>query len=304
MSRAIITNLFFLAALALCAAAAAEKQYPVKLQRPAKVGDRCQMDKVGAVSYQMTTTTAGRRSAPQTRLYGVELKAVATILELDDKGSTIKMSFTVEKCVELNENHAQRQLLPQGSVFTAEFAHGKPLFKLTGGTLTDAQRQSLGIIIMPPPRNAPTSDDIYGADKPQPIGGSWPINADALLQRTRPYGMTAKREAVSGTVTLKGIERQDGRDCLRLESQQKIADYAVAPSADWDKFAQGLHITRNSWENTSTLFLPLSPTDAYRRDSSNDAYITRMEGERGGRKATAEYKRTRVVHTRSEPLDR
>src|SRR5438045_6803322 len=91
---------FFLPILALATLASSnEPDYEIRIHRPDKAGMKFDVAITSALKREMTTSINGRETPAQEEVIAVELKAVAEIVEVDDAGRDLKVTYVVEKCV-------------------------------------------------------------------------------------------------------------------------------------------------------------------------------------------------------------
>src|SRR3954447_14265075 len=71
-------------------ASAAEKEYEIRIHRPDKAG----------MKFDVAITSALKREVDTAEeVIAVELKAVAEVIEVDEKGRDLKITYVIEKCV-------------------------------------------------------------------------------------------------------------------------------------------------------------------------------------------------------------
>src|SRR4051812_3494482 len=177
------TSLVFLLLLA-SVALAAEKEYEIKIHRPDKARMKFDVAITSALKREGSTTTDGRTTRDAEEVFAVELKATAEIIEVDEKGRDLKVTYVIEKCVK-SAGEKDEELLPKGTVITAAVAENRKdtAYSMADGKqLTEEQKEAIDLVADLPPPNAALADDLYGPKEPQKIGASWSVNAGAMVE--------------------------------------------------------------------------------------------------------------------------
>src|SRR5258705_8146986 len=75
----------------------ADPDYDIKIHRPDKPGMKFDVAITSALKREIITTINGRPAPQPDEILAVELKATAEIVEVDDKGRDLKVTYVVEK---------------------------------------------------------------------------------------------------------------------------------------------------------------------------------------------------------------
>src|SRR5688572_31393375 len=118
MSRT-VTALLALLAVAAGSLADDGEALPIKLHRPDHKGAKFDITIAGAVRQQTRMRQGDEASDPSDHLFGVELKGVVVIDEVDEKGNATRASYTIERCVKVVDNKDE-VIVPKGGVVIAE----------------------------------------------------------------------------------------------------------------------------------------------------------------------------------------
>src|SRR3954468_15946986 len=102
-------------------ARAAEKEYEIRIHRPDKAGMKFDVAITSALKREVTTTLDGRATRAPEEVFAIELKATAEIVEVDEKGRDLKVTYVIEKCVK-SSGEKDEEILPKGTVITAAVA--------------------------------------------------------------------------------------------------------------------------------------------------------------------------------------
>ncbi|HET6250556.1 MAG TPA: hypothetical protein VFE47_22910 [Tepidisphaeraceae bacterium] len=232
-------------ALALCvishAEPAGDRSYPIKLDFPEKVGMKISLEARTTEKVHTVVTIPGANPVVRDRDSAVTLQGVVETLAVDSKGRPIKRSCTIK---DFSKNDGT-QILPAGSVVIAD-ATGKPeqgkkyvmaAYTLKDGTLTPEQVTALTLVFNAHTYQDATDDAVYGTDKPQKVGGTWPINRDLTAAR---LPLPAKPENVTGEFTLSGITKAAGKDCLQIKGSFSCDKFQPKLPPKWNVTATKL----------------------------------------------------------------
>jgi hypothetical protein len=236
---------------------AAEKEYQIRIHRPDKAGMKFDVAITSALKREITTTVEGRATRDPEEVFAIELKAVAEIIEVDDQGRDLKVTYVVEKCVKA-AGEKDEEILPKGKVITAAIGpDGKnTIYTAADGKLSDEQKEALDLVADLPPPNAALADDLYGPKGPQKIGASWPVNSRAMAEDLKRHDYQVKPDAVGGTIKLNGLEKANGIQCLNITGDMKVAKAKMKSSNEGNAAA----IRNATLESSFSWLLPVDPS--------------------------------------------
>ena len=282
-------------------ALAAEKEYEVKIHRPDKAGMKFDVAITSALKREITTTIDGRATREPEEVFAVELKATAEIVEVDEKGRDLKVTYVIEKCVK-SAGEKDEELLPKGTVITAAIgqnAKDTDYSTADGKKLTEEQKEAIDLVADLPPPNAALADELYGPKTAQKIGASWSVNSSAMAEDLKRNEFIAKPDAISGTVKLNGLEKANGVQCLNITGDMKVAKAKMKPSGD----EKSSPIRNASIESTFSWLLPVDPSSNHVVAYGTVISTYTMGGAAGnGGDFKRELKTTRMYEIRAIPL--
>ena len=290
----------FALSLAAAAFAADEKAYEIKLHRPDEKGAKFDVTIAGAVRQQTRYKLGDESRPPSDQLFGVELKGIVHILEVDEKGNATRAEYTVERCVKVVDNE-DTVIVPKGSVIVAEAGEKDTTLTLKDGELTNEQKSALDIVASLPRTKSPTADEFFGTKEKQRIGASWPVNADVLADDAKSFGMIFDREKTAGTVKLEGVETKDGIEFLRLTADTKVGAYTMETPKDWN-LPPGMAFTTGTIDMAFNGLLPVDPASTHAIVSNTYTRTMRFEGKVRRQTATMEMKTTQMVQLHAVPV--
>jgi len=237
-------------------ARAAEKEYDIRIHRPDKAGMKFDVAITSALKREVSTIADGRATHDPEEVFAIELKAVAEIVEVDDKGRDLKVTYIVEKCVKA-AGDKDEEVLPKGKVFTASIGpDGKQtIYTAADGKLTEEQTQALDLVADLPPPNAALADELYGAKGPQKIGATWSVSPEAMAEDLKRHEYLVKPDAISGTVKLNGLEKANGVQCLNITGDMKVAKAKMKASGD----EKAVPIRSATIDSSFSWLLPVDP---------------------------------------------
>jgi hypothetical protein len=301
MSRTVtyVVALLFTASAAF--AADDDKAYVVKLHRPDQKGAKFDVTIAGAVRQQTRMRQGENASEPADHLYGVELKGVVEINEVDEKGNAMRATYTVERCVKVVENNDE-VIVAKGGVVVAEAGEKDTTFTLKDGELTEEQKNALDVVASLPRKNAPTADDLFGTKEKQGVGSSWPVNVETLAADAKSFGMAFDTSKTKGTVRLVGVEQRDGVEFLKLTAETNVGGYTMEIPKEWS-LPPGMAFKSGTIEMSFDGLLPVDPEATHAIVSNTYARTMIFEGKVGrrGQVGTMEMKTTQMVQLHAVP---
>lgn len=213
MSRAMLLGL---AMLGLTAVPVAAKDYKIKLDRPAKVGDRYRTWVTATKKEGLTISKDGTVLRQNDKTEKTTLQGVVSVQKVDKAGKLLKLQLKVEKFVDAKGD----ELLKKGDVVIAETIEKKTTYRLSEGTLSDDIKKRLSVVLKTKTRDGPSNDEAYGTKYRKKIGDSWKINSQAAGK-----SLKIAPKAISGSVKLEAVEKFEGHECLRISMKARITEY-------------------------------------------------------------------------------
>lgn len=206
------------------------RRYPVKLSRPFKAGQRYHWSADATIvdSAKGTKSPTVRQLLPEH--VSVNLEAVVDVLAVNSDGEIVRMAATIEECV-ARYGKERKQVLKPGRVVTVEAGKWRPMFIPDAGSFTIQDDVLLRSVLTLPRIDDTTDDDVYGTNRPQRVGDSWPVNADQMMRSWAAAGYKLKKQNISGKMQLKSAETTDGVECLRISGRAKI-EHFLPPALD------------------------------------------------------------------------
>lgn len=216
---------------------ATDKAYSVKLSRPSKVGERYDITVSGSQKTTSVITAGGGPAQTQDQALAVRLEGTVEVIAVDSKGGETKLACTIAKFVR-TDGKEPGQILPGGSVVTVDATTGeKTQYSLKDGQPTAEQSEALSLVLDAHRPESASDDEVFGTDRPQKVGASWPIDLAKAAADAGKSGVVIKKEDLSGQTTLAGIEHVDGKDYLevRARMQSKRLEVPMPPGVTLDK---------------------------------------------------------------------
>jgi hypothetical protein len=298
MLRSITFAFALLLAAGVCGAD--EKAYEIRLHRPDHKGAKFDVTIAGAVRQQTRYKLGEESRPPSDQLFGVELKGVVQILEVDERGNATRAEYTIERCVKVVDN-VDQVIVAKGGVVTAEAGERDTTFTLMDGELSADQKNALDVVASLPRTNSPTADQFFGTNEKQPVGASWPVHVDVLADDAKAFGMVFDREKTAGTVKLEGIEMKDGIEFLRLTADTKVGGYTMETPKDWN-LPPGMTFKNGTIDMAFNGLLPVDPASTHAIVSNTYTRTMVFEGKVRRQAATMEMKTTQMVQLHAVPL--
>ena len=206
--------------LAVCSLGFAEDAaYPIKLHRDCKVGDSYNT----RITYENSnaTTLKAPPAAPKLKkeAFKGQLEGCVKVLAINAIGNASSFTIVVKKFAD----DEGKEIIPADQIIEVTRGEEEVTFALKGGTALSNEAKAILSFLYRPDRGASTDDDSFGTDKPQNVGASWPINAEASAKSAVSAGITVDPKDVAGSVTFKAVEKTSaGAPALRLAATMTV----------------------------------------------------------------------------------
>jgi len=200
----------------LLASSLAAQDYAIKLQHPLTVGQRFEYRATADESMERSMISEQRTLKTEKEELKVELESVATILEVDAKGRSLKESHQI---VKLLEGTNQTPLLAAGTIVVASRSGKKAVFNIAGTSPPNAVINAL-VTVIDIASGGPTDDELFGTKERKKVGDSWPLD-EALASREAKEkfaGLGMSMESMKGMTTLQSVSHEGGTDVIHVAS--------------------------------------------------------------------------------------
>jgi hypothetical protein len=189
--------------------------YTLKLDRPMKAGNAYDTHWEIEQTQTVSITVQGAAQPQQQEITKGDLKGSVRVGKVDAKGVAIELSITIKSLTD----GSGKSLIEAGKVVDIKRGEKQVDIALQGGgEISDGAKKVL-TAMYPAHTTADTSDDdVFNSGKAQSVGDSWPVHSEAMITDLNRQGFVIEAKNVSGQTTLKGVEKVDGKDALRVAS--------------------------------------------------------------------------------------
>lgn len=233
--------------------------YAIQLTRPMKVGQKYAWSADATV---VNSVPGPGAATVVSDTVSIHLDAVVQILSVDKDGDVTEMACTVEECI-ARTGRERKTVLQPGRVILVEAGKWRPKLTATTGNLTIEDDLLLRAVLLIPRLDDTCSDDVFGTDKRQNVGGAWPVRAEQMVKSWAAAGYKLRPQTVSGTMKLKSAELVDGVECVRVTGRAKIEKF-LPPALD---LPDGIEVADATTEIRFTKLLPVDPSQQVLQDS-------------------------------------
>lgn len=274
VGAAVVVTAAVAAAWVGAAASAAEQAggaagvYDVKLDRPARAGERWGLTATVGLEQTSVMTVQGQAQKQPGVKFTLRLEGVGTTLAVDDRGRPTRTRFVIEKGTILDGN-AESETLAKGTTVVATAADKDVKVEAEGGARLSPTATMLLASAFPTAGAATTPPG------PRKVGESWPIDPKRLVADLRAAGNEAEENHVRGTATLAGVETVAGVECLRLAV--KIDADRFVP-AGRPKLPEGLKVDHARSTTTLSALLPTDPSRRPLAETEDTSIVTVVTG--------------------------
>ena len=126
----------------------------------------------------------------------------------------------------MREGKQNLTVIQPGRLVTVEAGKWKSRIDVDQGAFTIQDELVARSVLSLASTDHPGDDECFGTDKPAKPGDSWPVRADGLVRaHANALGLKVKKQNVSGTIKLAGIETVDGTACMKVQGKTKIEHF-------------------------------------------------------------------------------
>ena len=278
----------------------ADFTYVVRLSRPFCVGEKFAYTADGTLIQTLTVNNAGQIKTFQPRSISVHFEGTEEILAVNPRGEPTKAAYTVAECTS-REGKQQLIVIPPGRVVTVEAGKWKPRIDVDQGAFTIQDEFVVRAVLSLPNTGQASDDECFGSDQARKVGESWPARPDGLVKSyAAAPGMKVKKQNVSGTIKLAGVETVDGVMCLKVQGKTKV-EHFFPPAIDLPDRSK---VQDATFEYKFTRFLPVDQVGQCLVDShsTNVQLKLRMDDATIGSEIPVDGKLLRTVGIKRKPV--
>ena len=243
--------LFLVAVFGRRAAAADESSYEIKMDRPAKVGDKYHLEALAATRTTSTLKVEGKNAPAMDESVGIRFEGDVEVTEVTDKGREKKLSCTVGTCA-IKQGKQNLELVPKGTTLTAEWADGKTRYRANGKDLPEFAGTLLRRVLDISDPEGASDDDMFGTKERKKVGDEWPIDKEAAVRDFKQKELEVKSEDVDGGSKLLEVAKVDAVPCYKLE----VSFEGKNLKGTGKGAAEGMTLEKGRIRGTVTVLLP------------------------------------------------
>jgi hypothetical protein len=248
----------------------ADGAYPIKLARPAQVGDTYHFVGDATVVFSGLANVAGYDHTIKPYSLTLHLEATERVLAVGARGEPTRASYTVSRCAAREENR-DVDLLSRGTVLTVDAGRWESTVQSSRGSVRIIDEQVLRAILSLPTVGDFNADDAFGTPGPQKVGESWAVHPEPLARLVAREGFPVDKRSASGTVTLAGVQTVAGVPCLRVQAKAVVRPWLPNPK----DLPEGVNATSGSVEIRFTKLVPAGPAGLCLADTRTDRFVVK-----------------------------
>src|SRR5262245_17025144 len=164
--------------LGIGTASLSAEEYPIKLDRPQKVGNVRRISASASRKMSLLMKSGEQTIKDDKQDVRAELVAVEKVLAVNETGRPTAVEYVVEKfeC----ETPAGKHAIESGKVVTGKIDGDEERYELKDGAMPDEVKNAFELVATLPSQSS--DDVVFGTDKPQAIGASWPVGAEKAVK--------------------------------------------------------------------------------------------------------------------------
>lgn len=206
-------KLFLVVIIVICCtvinAKDADKTYDIKFNIKDKKGDTYSLSRRSTESLALEFKKDGAV---------VNTKNENTVYELDSKlevlevGKTYSLSFTINKFLK-----NAKTVIEKGKVIIVTRVDNTLYYTIDGSAVNDEALIKILDNVLSVSKYESDDDQIFGTPDRKKIGDSWKVKPEPVADLLKNYEIIIAPENVNGTVTLAGIEKKHGMECMKID---------------------------------------------------------------------------------------
>jgi hypothetical protein len=215
-SRIVNAPLFALLAASLVFCARGYTQdYPIKLHRPFKVGDKFRVEATGSSRQASSVTVDGEIVKREDIDFSAAYEAEETVLEIDDKGRATRLSIKVGKLTR-TEGEKTEEIAEPGAVVIAARPEKKKFFEINGRPADGKAVKTLDLFITVGGQG-PTDDEIFGTTERKKVGDSWGVDVKKAEEDFQESA-GGRLEDLEGKVKLDSVDKRPNGEVEKISA--------------------------------------------------------------------------------------
>jgi hypothetical protein len=259
--------------------------YPLKLHRPAKVGDKYLLKLNWSRTEENLMTVAGSRQGPRVdqNTQAVDLAAHVEIMEVDPRGFASRTKYVVTDHATIGLMDGGTERLSAGDVVVAwwdgkKFDVSCQQRPLSRGAVTVLAQALPG----KKTANGPAAEDIFGTSKRQAVGATWDVNRKAAAADFRRLGIVPNEQEMLATGKLLAVDRINGQTCFKVEATFRSDRFAALPGLRVN-LPSALALTEGTMHSAYTLTCPVNPAKRPSTEMESTRLVMTFDGVGGPR---------------------
>jgi hypothetical protein len=226
--------------LALPLRAAEPQQYPIRLDRPMKVGDRFVIKATASRTVDGLATPDRHTPKTMQERTEVELAGECEVLAVTDEGQIAKARVVLDRASMTLPTSAP-DALERGTVLLVTIEKGRK--SITGERVALSLRttEALNLVLpMDEVTGTPESQRMFGTSQPQAVGATWKMDAKRCAARLQKVGLEIDPGELKGGCKLAQAGKLNGEPCVKILAKIR-ADHLMMSQmmgtpipANWD----------------------------------------------------------------------
>ncbi len=205
-------------------AAADAKSYSIKFDRPVHAGEKYRISILAKDVIDMNFTD-GTNSKKSKEDVVTRFDALMSVVEVNKKGYVQNAAYVVEKFT-IETAKGKKEILPAGKQIGVSFSGKKVRYMIDGDPVDDGTAKFLSKILtfFKPEME---DDAVFGTKDRKKIGDCWDMNYSLAAERFNRDDIQLAKKDLTGSTCLKGVQKADGRDCLRIGIKLKAGAFKM-----------------------------------------------------------------------------
>jgi hypothetical protein len=208
-----------------------EDKYPIKLHRPATIGESYSYAAVGRLFEKIDVSVDGESTKSKDTSYRCELASKVEIVAIDGHGLPTEMVITIYRFQkQSDDDELALDLLGRGSEVHCKFTADSAEFTIAGQAVSGEVAEALGIVAMKlSSQFGETEDEVMGTAEPKGEGDTWALNTESLAAALAKNGFHISPEKLRSEAQLTSVTRPEGGEAEFLGIDVTVIGEGISP---------------------------------------------------------------------------
>jgi hypothetical protein len=186
----------------------ADRTYDIKFNVKDRKGDTYSVSRTSTETLELVLKKNGEVANTKSEKNVYELDSILEVLEV---GTTYSVSFTINRFLK-----NAGPVVEKGTVIVVTRADNSLKYAIKGTPVEDQALIKIFNDVLSVSKYDADDDQAFGTPDRKKIGDSWKVKPEQIVEQLKNYEIILTPENVNGTITLAGVEKKQGKECLKI----------------------------------------------------------------------------------------